>query len=1284
MELSLHRTLVLLLAVLAIPGPAQTPDPFATAFVNFESVPVHPIEINPYGSKLAVCNLADGKLEIFDITSGLPVPEAAVPVGLDPVSVRFRDLNQAWVVNQISDSISVVDIPTTRVLATIDTLDTPEDVVFAGNPLRAYVSCSLPNTIQVFDPETRMLLTNVVVEAERPKALAVSPDGQSVYAAIFESGNGTTLVGPRFRNLLFFDNPVSSPSSPYGGRNPPPNEGDQFQPPLNPALPGPIPLTGLIVRKNEDGRWMDDNAHDWTAFVSGANAASTRRVPGWDLPDRDLAVIHTTDQSISYATGLMNICMALAVNPASGAIAVLGTDAINQVRFEPNLNGIFVRVQLALVNPSTLSATVQDANPHLDYSAPTVPPATRDLSLGDPRAAVWSADGTRAYVAGMGSRNVIVVDAAGNRIGPNPLEVGEGPCGLALDETRGRLYVFNRFSSSLSVVDTHALTVIDARVLFDPTPLTTATGRRHLYDTRRTSGLGQASCASCHVDARMDRLGWDLGNPAGTSISNLVNRQGILATNVFHPMKGVMATQTLQDIMGHEPFHWRGDRPDLESFNGTFTNLQGAATALSDGEMREFKEFLAAIRFPPNPYRGVDNALPTNLALPGHKALGDDLLPAGAPLPNGNAVAGLAAFRAPVNFCATCHTLPTGLGADTALQDGQIQPIPTGPNGEHHHPVALRLEGSLRSKIAQFRNMADKIGMDGTQLESRAGFGFGHDGSIDTMTRFLQGVRIVRDQDMADLIAFLLAVPGSDTGVAGDPIDPTPPSGVGRQVTLNAPSRPPLLDAMLAQASAPDSRVELIAKGTRQGLSRGWFYVRAQARFQSDREKQSVSPDDLIALAGPGSELTFTLVPTGTGVRLGIDRDLDGSLDSDERNLGTNPAEPQLRPRIVASSFTVALGTELSLWSTIPPLPYPGTYAWWKDGQPLEGATNTTYILPMADFANSGDYSLIVTTPFLSLTSAPMHVLVAPLLVEVSPLSQQVRLGSNAVFTATVSGPGPFEFQWMFGSEPKAGATEASLVITNAQLADEGIYQVTVANAHGSVTSAPVVLGVLMNPKVILPPVSQQVVEGGNVTFSVMIDGYPPPFGYALRKGSTFLTNYMSEDRLGFLSLFNVQAAQAGTYRLVVTNAANAATPLTLDPVTLTVLTDTDKDGLPDAWESLHLLNPNDPTDAGLDADMDGLDNLAEFTAGTDPQAADDFLRLGDVSVLADQAAVVVHFEARSNKTYTVQYKDEPGAQIWTKAADVLMTATNRSVSVTNQVGSAPIRFYRLLTPQVP
>ena len=903
-----------------------------TDFVNWETPTVHPLALTPDGTRLLACNLADGRLEVFDVTSGAPVWIGSVAVGIDPVAVRARSNDEAWVVNHVSDSVSVVDLATLRVRATLATADEPCDVVFAGSAGRAFVTCSQANSVQVFDPSdlTAAPLT-IAIEGEDPRALAVSPDGATVYAAVFESGNRTTILGggqdESQGTLGFPPNAVSDPLGPYAGVNPPPNAGTEFEPPLAPGNESPPPV-GLIVRKNSAGQWLDDNGGNWTDVVSGANAGVSGRKPGWDLYDHDVAAIDAETLVVSYVTGLMNVCMAIGVNPATGVLSVVGTDATNEIRFEPNISGRFLHVKLALVDPqSPTTPTIVDLNPHLDYATPTVVQSERDKSLGDPRAIVWNSAGNRAYVAGLGSNNVVVVDAAGGRAGlAETIETGEGSAGLALDESRSRLYVLNRFAATISTVDLTTETELSETSFFDPTPEAIRVGRKHLYDTRKNSGLGQISCASCHVDARMDRLAWDLGNPGG-AIDPLTDRNlgfGLLglspqttspAFEDFHPMKGPMTTQTLQDIIGHEPFHWRGDRRGIEEFNGAFIGLQGDDTNLSEVEMQEFEDFLATIHFPPNPFRNFDNTLPTALPLPGHHKTGR-FGGEGEPLPDGNASAGMTLYRSLTRrldggafACVTCHTLPTGTGTDYTLVGFTYQPLAPGLDGERHHGL-VSVDGStnVSIKIPQLRNIYEKVGFDMTQTRNRTGFGMLHDGSVDSIERFVSEpvFNVNNDQEVADLVAFMLAFSGSELPSGSTTNVLIPPgtlsqdthAAVGEQTTmvdsLNAPPEQTLLIvSMLAQADL--GKVGVVARGVQNGEMRGYAYSGGGV-FQSDRLAETRTSGELLVSAAPGSELTYTVVPIGTQVRIGIDRDADGYYDGDEVAACSDPADPAIIP----------------------------------------------------------------------------------------------------------------------------------------------------------------------------------------------------------------------------------------------------------------------------------------------------------------------------------------------------------------------------------------------------
>jgi hypothetical protein len=92
------------------------------------------------------------------------------------------------------------------------------------------------------------------------------------------------------------------------------------------------------------------------------------------------------------------------------------------------------------------------------------------------------------------------------------------------------------------------------------------------------------------------------------------------------------------------------------------------------------------------------------------------------------------------------------------------------------------------------------------------------------------------------------------------------------------------------------------------------------------------------------------------------------------------------------------------------------------------------------------------------------------LLISQQPQSQDVPLGSNATLTVQASGFGPSAYQWTFDGNRMAGATGSSLVLTNVQFTNAGLYSVVVSNAAGTLTSMPATLNVL--PNLIIQPVT--------------------------------------------------------------------------------------------------------------------------------------------------------------------------------------------------------------------
>ncbi|MBI5770411.1 MAG: M36 family metallopeptidase [Verrucomicrobia bacterium] len=161
------------------------------------------------------------------------------------------------------------------------------------------------------------------------------------------------------------------------------------------------------------------------------------------------------------------------------------------------------------------------------------------------------------------------------------------------------------------------------------------------------------------------------------------------------------------------------------------------------------------------------------------------------------------------------------------------------------------------------------------------------------------------------------------------------------------------------------------------------------------------------------------------------------------------------------------------------------------------------------------------------------------------PAGQTVAAGAGVTFSAAASGNPAPAFQWYFNSAPISGATNASYSIAAATVAQAGAYTVTAANTAGSVTSTPAMLVVTQAPAIVTQPVSQTVLPGASVTFSVVATGNPVPT-YQWRKGGTPLTGATASS----YAIASVASADAGGYDVVVTNSVGSVTSST---ATLTV-----------------------------------------------------------------------------------------------------------------------------------
>ena len=232
----------------------------------------------------------------------------------------------------------------------------------------------------------------------------------------------------------------------------------------------------------------------------------------------------------------------------------------------------------------------------------------------------------------------------------------------------------------------------------------------------------------------------------------------------------------------------------------------------------------------------------------------------------------------------------------------------------------------------------------------------------------------------------------------------------------------------------------------------------------------------------------------------------------------------------------------------------PISYQWRKDGVDITGATDATLNLNPVFVATAGVYEVVITNLCGSVTSSAATLTVdTPPTIDSDVFDITACDGSQVVFSVSVSGTGPFTYQWRKDSVDLAGETAASLTIDPASAGDAGSYDVVITNVCGSVTSSAGILTVTDTITISQEPLSQAICDGDPASFSVVAAG-TPPLTFQWRKDGVDIPG----ETLDTLTIASVSPGDAGDYTVQVNSscglATSAAATLTVaDVPTITV-----------------------------------------------------------------------------------------------------------------------------------
>ena len=547
-----------------------------------------PIAISDDDALLVVVNNLDDSITVINVAGDANTKVAEIEVGDEPRTVAITpDKRFAYVANQGSATVSVIDLTANQKTQDIPVGVEPYGVALTPNGTRAYVANSASNTVSVIDTASNTVVATIAIPGIQPRGIAITNN---------EGGQGQQFV--YVTQFLSQPTPSGSPGQDQG------SEGKVF-----------------VLSTTDDNQIQGVitlSAHE-TGFAANRTAfGGAETEPTFAYPNQLQAIV------LKNGRGYLPNVAASPEGPVRFNVDTQAFLSVFDVAAKTELSGGTINLHEAVKNQTF----------------------TPKLFVANPWAIAFKHGSNDGYVASAASDvlvkvtlddngvpSVVTVPADGDTTRVALIDVGKNPRGVVVNNVDTRAYVMNYISKDVSVIDLTASSETEiARIQSVDLPAAGSDGEKFLLGNQlfnssrgefdegvaeRMSNEGWQACSSCHPDGLSDGVVWAFASGPRKSIplngmfspNNPTGDQRVLNySGIFDELedfelniRGVSGGQGLIVVEGTTD-----QDPNVKSFdppNAARTQLHVNGIPAWDAIVAWTQSRIAS---PVSPYRGVD------------------------------------------------------------------------------------------------------------------------------------------------------------------------------------------------------------------------------------------------------------------------------------------------------------------------------------------------------------------------------------------------------------------------------------------------------------------------------------------------------------------------------------------------------------------------------------------------------------------------------------------------------------------------------------------------------